>query len=783
MRLKGVVCVLLLVSRVAVAQVETKLAPVPDIGEERYGTTVSAFEDRIVVGAPLDDAGGLYNAGAVYVYDWDGATWQETAKVTPSDPEAGAAFGTFVLLASDRLFVESIGTGVVYLFEWDGAVWQEVNRMAGTAWRAVARQTNTEGNLGPQVAISGNALAVGSSIQKTVDLFQWEGSEWVKTQELTLRPNTNDEFGGALVFDGDRLVVSAGRDCSALAVYSPMGGIWTLQEEIDFQRATFCSEIGLRGDEMVLGAHWDGTHAWGAGGGLLVRREAGVWTRADTLHALDPEEQDHLGSTLAFTGSRIVLGAPYEDERGEDAGAVYVYERQGDAWQQTAKLTASDATRDGGFEPIDRFGFDAALRGDHALVADAEATAYLFTRSEDGWREAARIRPQEALDENSNFPPALAINDRWAFIGFSTAQLSFKQEGAVYLYQRRDSTWHYAATLVPDTLEWSAFGQYVHLHGDEVIIGAATVAYIFSWDGAAWNQTVALTPSDARRGLVFPRSVAVNDQWAFVGARLFEPPFGHFVYLYQRQGEAWVEVGTLERTTAEGFGHALAVQGNRLLVGAHEEAFLFGWDGEAWQETARLPFAPGLDVPTAPSSIALGENLIVLGAPTFSLEPQRTHFFTRDGETWSPALQLPDDVTGKGGFGRAVALDGDRVLITAPLDGANGAAYLYEGLSDLILTPIEEPEAIAPNTVRLTQNYPNPASQFTTFTYQIDQAGPARLEVFDLLGRKVATVEERRHLPGVYTITLDVRRLAIGPYLYKLTTETRIATQQMMVIR
>ncbi len=98
---------MLLVSRAAVAQVETKLLPSLDIGNEHYGTTVSAFEDRIAVGAPFDDAEGIYNAGAVYVYDWDGTTWQETAKMTPSDPEGGAQFGTFVLLASDRLFVDS----------------------------------------------------------------------------------------------------------------------------------------------------------------------------------------------------------------------------------------------------------------------------------------------------------------------------------------------------------------------------------------------------------------------------------------------------------------------------------------------------------------------------------------------------------------------------------------------------------------------------------------------------------------------------------------------------
>ena len=105
---------MLLVSRVAVAQVETKLLPTLDIGSEQFGLAVSAVEDRIVVGAYLDDAGGLHNAGAVYVYDFDGTTWQETAKITPSDHKSADLFGSSVLLASDHLFVLSMGNSFVY---------------------------------------------------------------------------------------------------------------------------------------------------------------------------------------------------------------------------------------------------------------------------------------------------------------------------------------------------------------------------------------------------------------------------------------------------------------------------------------------------------------------------------------------------------------------------------------------------------------------------------------------------------------------------------------------
>ncbi|NEP01202.1 MAG: hypothetical protein F6K58_21585 [Symploca sp. SIO2E9] len=75
-----------------------------------------------------------------------------------------------------------------------------------------------------------------------------------------------------------------------------------------------------------------------------------------------------------------IVGAKNEDEKGTHAGAVYIFQRDGDNWQQQAKLTGADREAD------DKFGFCVGISGDYTIVGayleDEKATqagaAYIF---------------------------------------------------------------------------------------------------------------------------------------------------------------------------------------------------------------------------------------------------------------------------------------------------------------------------------------------------------------------------------------------------------------------
>ncbi|GAB5521619.1 MAG: hypothetical protein RhofKO_38700 [Rhodothermales bacterium] len=88
-----------------------------------------------------------------------------------------------------------------------------------------------------------------------------------------------------------------------------------------------------------------------------------------------------------------------------------------------------------------------------------------------------------------------------------------------------------------------------------------------------------------------------------------------------------------------------------------------------------------------------------------------------------------------------------------------------------------------PQEAGLGVNYPNPFTQHTTIPYQLDQAGRVQLEVFDLLGRRVAELVDDVQAAGTYTVPFETNALPSGTYLYRLRTEDHTETRTMIVVK
>lgn len=73
-----------------------------------------------------------------------------------------------------------------------------------------------------------------------------------------------------------------------------------------------------------------------------------------------------------------------------------------------------------------------------------------------------------------------------------------------------------------------------------------------------------------------------------------------------------------------------------------------------------------------------------------------------------------------------------------------------------------------PNKVVLNQNYPNPFNPVTTISYQIPAETSVHLAVYDMLGRKVETIVNRRQTAGEYSVMFNASRLSSGMYFYRL---------------
>ncbi|MDR9447269.1 MAG: T9SS type A sorting domain-containing protein [Balneolaceae bacterium] len=99
-----------------------------------------------------------------------------------------------------------------------------------------------------------------------------------------------------------------------------------------------------------------------------------------------------------------------------------------------------------------------------------------------------------------------------------------------------------------------------------------------------------------------------------------------------------------------------------------------------------------------------------------------------------------------------------------------------------MVTSTEGTDAL-PTAYDLRQNYPNPFNPTTTIRYALPQASQVTLEVFDMVGRRVATLAEGPQAAGYHTATFDGRSLASGVYIYRLRAVNQATGQPFVQTR
>ena len=88
-----------------------------------------------------------------------------------------------------------------------------------------------------------------------------------------------------------------------------------------------------------------------------------------------------------------------------------------------------------------------------------------------------------------------------------------------------------------------------------------------------------------------------------------------------------------------------------------------------------------------------------------------------------------------------------------------------------------------PMRFSLRQNYPNPFNPTTNISYSIPESGEVFLIVYDILGRKVATLVNEEKLPGNYSIDFNGHHLSSGVYFYQLRVNDFVETKKMVMLR
>ncbi len=97
--------------------------------------------------------------------------------------------------------------------------------------------------------------------------------------------------------------------------------------------------------------------------------------------------------------------------------------------------------------------------------------------------------------------------------------------------------------------------------------------------------------------------------------------------------------------------------------------------------------------------------------------------------------------------------------------------------------PVEKEEDNLPGSFALYQNYPNPFNPSTVIRYALPSESNVRIEIFDLLGKKLTEILNEKQSAGFYSINFDASKFSSGIYLYKLTAGNTVLSKKMIFLK
>ena len=126
-----------------------------------------------------------------------------------------------------------------------------------------------------------------------------------------------------------------------------------------------------------------------------------------------------------------------------------------------------------------------------------------------------------------------------------------------------------------------------------------------------------------------------------------------------------------------------------------------------------------------------------------------------------------------------------QISIVGPITGNDYHIGSYFQVDDLAFVGTDGVAAAGsqPVAYALEQNYPNPFNPVTNIQFTIVHRQLTIVNVYDMLGREVATLVNEVKEPGTYTVQFDGSNLASGLYFYRLTAGSYLATHKMILMR
>jgi hypothetical protein len=367
---------------------------------------------------------------------------------------------------------------------------------------------------------------------------------------------------------------------------------------------------------------------------------------------------NYFGRAVALDDDWAIIGAPWNNMQGIQAGAVFLARRDGPEFILTQVFWASDGSQGA------QFGYDVAIAGAVTVAgapghvdprAPGSGAAYVLEYNGAVWSERQKLLASDGVWQHV-FGASVAVSEQHVVVGAPNDQAAGTWTGAAYVFEHDGTQWvEQQKLLAPDPAAGQFFAdwQAVAICGDVIVIGArghpgggagashgTGAAFVYKHDGSQWNMVQMLVPDVVVPHGRFGRAVAISGDRLLVGAQSFNPVRAFLFRAANEQRTEWaLEQVLFSSITSSTFGTSVAIDGasQTALVGA---------------------FGGTVDLP---------DGAVAVYRPD------------ADGLWREQAVLVPQPDPWANFFGRQVAISGGTTLIGANgEDSGSGAAYFFD---------------------------------------------------------------------------------------------------------
>ena len=300
---------------------QAKLTAADGQNGDFFGYTVAIDgEYAAVSGHGYDGVGS--NSGSVYIFKRDGTSWSEQAKLTASDAADSDIFGRHISIDGDSVLIGAFqddvngnASGSAYLFQREGVSWTEQAKLT-------ASDGGELDNFGERVSLSGDYAAITAmgdddkgSGAGAVYIFKRENTTWTQQTKLTASDGVSgDYFGYSISINGDHLLIGSysdngnGAKSGSVYIFELEAGAWNEKTKLaasdGAENDYFSNAISIGGDYAILGAFRDDALGEDSGSAYLYK-----FKNTATI-TLSPD------NTVPVTGDSLCVDVNIADSNG-----------------------------------------------------------------------------------------------------------------------------------------------------------------------------------------------------------------------------------------------------------------------------------------------------------------------------------------------------------------------------------------------------------------------------------------------------------------------------------